>query len=106
MKNLTNRTVEKLIDSLDDKYGRGLAIIGERIRQERILPFCKKHGLTFVSGMGSYGFTDRNGKTYIHEDIEYCSAAIAAELEMLAKEIITGHRIGLYVDDVRESDLE
>lgn len=42
------------------------------IREKVVIPYCKKWGYSFDSGMGSYSFTDRTGKPfYPGEDCRY-----------------------------------
>jgi hypothetical protein len=34
------------------------------VREKVVIPYCKKWGYSFDSGMGSYSFTDKEGETF------------------------------------------
>lgn len=41
------------------------------IRTKVVVPYCKKYGYTFSSGMGSWNFSDSKGESYYLEDCHY-----------------------------------
>ena len=53
--------MKKYLDKLNDiqaKYDNDLQELGLCIRNEVIVPICKRHNYKFISGNGSYYFTE------------------------------------------------
>lgn len=84
--------------------------ICERLRDEVIIPVCRKHKLTFLSGMGTFFFS-KGKQTYSGgygiTDARWGSKLIA-ELtpifELLNTEVTHNQVLGYYVSDVSKDD--
>ena len=70
---MTPSQVEKEIDQLQSALNNGVLALSEKIRQEVIIPFCKRYRYTFISGMGSYFFKNRD-KRYVYPAHHICMA--------------------------------
>jgi hypothetical protein len=110
--------IESLCDDLHDRLNE----LGEIYRREVIAPFCEKYGLNFVSGMGSYFFSDKNLADYESTPIYWVEGVdfqvslphksklltskrfakqVKAIFEVLDLEIARNDYFGFYVGDVR-----
>lgn len=61
---------ERRLEALFETYEAGVQAIADEVRAKYLIPFCDKHDLRFVAGMGSWVFIDRAG-TYLFEATEY-----------------------------------
>ena len=52
----TTKTVERLIREEDEEHDNRIEKIVLRVREDVLIPFCKKHDVRFLSGMGSWAF--------------------------------------------------
>jgi len=93
-------------EKLQEEHRKALDDLGEDVRQRVVAPACRKHGLTFTSGMGDFFFTVReNGEdVYIHD----CEGArdagfddLCPIFDLLNQEVSRGDHLGYYVGDVR-----
>jgi len=57
---------EKRLEALYAIYEEGVQVIADEVREKYLVPFCDKHGLRFVSGMGRWFFIDKDG-THLDE---------------------------------------
>lgn len=78
--------------------------VAEEFRRNELLPVCKKHGFTFLSGNGTFSFYDeRRGKGQPVDDDD---RRIKKLVEVMNGEVL-GHNdcFGFYVGDVTLTDL-
>jgi hypothetical protein len=61
---------EKALDKLFRGYCDQVEALAMQVREQYVIPFCDKHGLRFVAGMGSWCFWDSKG-TYLFEAMEH-----------------------------------
>lgn len=93
---------EKRLDALIDDFNRKTYLLAEEYSDQVIGPFCRKHKLCFVSGMGEFSFFRKTGKKTgepimvwelqdpRHYGLRFCQTAIDEMLriyEVLHKEI-------------------
>jgi hypothetical protein len=90
------------------KFEREVSELAEKIRDQVIIPLCLKHGLTFISGNGTFFFTDVKGNDYTSDDVDAAYAgnkkihkAVSGVLHLLNEEVSHNQVLGYYVGDVR-----
>lgn len=103
------------LDAMLAAHEAALEVLAECVRAEVVVPLCRKHRLTFSSGMGVFFFRkkhDRSDRTYGHRqdlEVEYldsnvlsasAKAALGLVLDLLNKEIDYNTRLGHCVADV------
>lgn len=89
-----------------DKFQQEVQQLAEKIRTEIIVPVCQKYHLTFLSGMGTFFFTDTTGCIYSDECLPPLGSprvhnAIKPILFFLNEEVSHNQCLGYYIDDVR-----
>jgi hypothetical protein len=101
--NFMNR--RKIISVLNADNKDLMALCDKRInemasmlRREVVLPFCKKHNLTFENGNGSWNFADKNGCWYVLDN-----KAINDILNFSYN--FNGISIGCYIEPVTKQDI-
>ena len=55
----TTAAIAVELERIQAEADRATDALAERVRVEIIAPICERHGLEFISGMGSYSFADR-----------------------------------------------
>lgn len=98
---LTVHQIETSVESVLDHTREKLEEIAETWRAQTLLPFCRRHRLTFISGMG---------RTVFYRDEEpvdsYDMPALKRLEEVLNLEGIGPNDcLGYYIRDVTEEDL-
>jgi hypothetical protein len=73
----------------------------EKIRTELVIPFCRKHRFTFISGMGSWVFSDENNKTVFIEDFKKYSVMNVQLSECIPH---WSQDVGSYMSDVSRDE--
>ena len=90
------------LDILQKKFDEDVSALAEKLRQEVIIPVCKKHRLKFLSGMGRFFFY-RGEKTY-NDTHDHMSDSLREDLkpifDLLNTEVSHNQYLGYYVDDV------
>lgn len=89
--------------------------IADAYRVQVLIPFCRKHELTFVSGMGSFCFhqihipeddySSYPGQVGDVEDAERKGYKMRGIFEVLNHEIACTQYLGFLVTDITEKDL-
>lgn len=93
--------LEKEFNTLIDEHEKKLEALAEKVRQEVVIPYCKKKGYEFYSGNGTFFFSDI--KT--NENIDICWDSKNKVDKLLCMEINYNHQLGDYVCNVKECDL-
>ena len=102
---------EDRIETITQRARDELAKLGEEYREQVLIPLCRKHKLTFVSGMGSFCFwTKINGHNEWIGDHEaakqYRKTYLIPIIDLLNYEAMyLDDHFGFYVRDINESDL-
>jgi hypothetical protein len=109
---VNNASTKKDLKELVNRFNDDVNGLAECWRVDVLRPFCRKHRLTFVSGMGSYAFFgvgEKNKHVQIHDDVDaerYGMKSIIPILRMLETEVSGSDDIfGFRVSDVKESEL-
>lgn len=64
--------LESTNSELKEIISRKTTAMENLVREKVVIPYCKRWGYSFDSGMGSYSFTDKEGKPfYPGEDCRY-----------------------------------
>lgn len=65
-----SKVVAAALERAENAYWAEVDRLAEVVRQAYIIPFCNKHGVKFVSGMGGWSFHGRkaNGKAWANYD--------------------------------------
>ena len=58
------RNVQRKLDELRDEMARDVDALAEKVRAELVIPFCDKHSLKFVAGMGTWLFFTADGDQF------------------------------------------
>ena len=75
LKDVMLTCLEGTNDELREIIGRTTTAMEKLVREKVVIPYCKKYGYSFVAGMGSWGFFDKEGKPfYPGEDYRYATA--------------------------------
>ncbi len=103
--------LEDQLNSIREQHENRLYSFGFEVRQELILPFCRKYGFEFVSGNGSWCFfkDEKNyGRGYCSDDFLASKAgqAMAALFDVLSLDPDNVTSVGCYVSDVTTKDLK
>lgn len=92
----------KEFNTLISEHEKKLEEIAEKVRQEVVIPYCKKNNCEYFSGMGTFFFSDIT--TGYHTDIDCVSSNKVHKL--LCMDINYNRQLGDYVQNVREADLQ
>lgn len=98
-------------------FDEDVMILAYDIREEIILPFCRKYRLTFLAGRGEYFFVRKvGGRKECFSDVSDLDRhkpkhrilrdALIPIFELLAKEVVPNDPIGYYVASVHLKDLK
>lgn len=100
--------IETKLTKLNEEYDRRLQEIADEFREATLLPFCRRHRLTFLSGNGSWSFyrldnsPGGHGETVDEDDLR----AIAPIESKLGLEAFGGNvQLGHWVQDITKGDL-
>lgn len=67
---MDSNSVEQSLHEIDEQHYASVAEVGERLFRERVVPFCKKYGLNFYSGMGIYFFERRRDRLSLNNPMD------------------------------------
>lgn len=98
----TKQQTEKALAVLMERYDAEVQAIADHVRETRVVPACRRIGGSFDSGMGTFGFYDRNGEPIMKWDAKRFD--LLAIYETLDIEVYGQHCLGTWVSAVeRES---
>lgn len=103
---------EVLLENAETRYHDEIESIAKDLREKHLIPMCRKYGLHFVSGMGTWFFDivgeDRKGSDRSIGSIgEAREVLIGVEddlsktIEALSLPLVSRHELGLSVDEYR-----
>lgn len=102
--------LETWVRELEDaqtQFDETVAVIGDEIRTQVIIPLCRTNKLEFVSGNGDFFFITQDGKNY-GEALDAHGTRLERILkpifELLNLEVYHNNHMGFHVDDVRKKD--
>lgn len=102
--------IEQACERATEEADQLLRDAAEDYRVTFLIPFCEKHGLTFFSGMGSYGFTLPDGENVnpVYTTMERLDEFEGLRAVFEELEISLGERfeLGQWVSDVKKEDYE
>lgn len=98
---LTARAIERQVREASDRFMAEVAALARIVRQERVIPVCKRYRLDYTAGMGMFVFFDRNGHTIEKGDRKYLDGIYA----ILYTEVNYNHMLGDFIEDVLCADL-
>ena len=91
--------IETCIPVWDAQLDDMLTRIGDAIRREVIVPFCDRHRLRYVQGMGTWLFEAPSGRVIYAEDCEQWEAFQRVEALLTWEPSGMRHPIGFSVCD-------
>lgn len=109
MKKMTLQRIEAELDAISARRRADLDTLAAGFRKNVLLPFCQKHNLDFISGMGTFFFVadDEDGdEVTVNDSIsakgfgDHLSHLLPV-LEAMEIEIDRGDYFGYYVGDVK-----
>jgi hypothetical protein len=101
---MTKKEIRDRIDDATNLYFKTLEEIGESVRVEKILPYCKKKRWEFMSGNGTFAFfpiTDAHYRGAIADD-----KIDKRILDLLYLDVDRECFLGNFVGDVLEGELK
>lgn len=97
----TEESVENTLKYWEGHYGNRIQEIADSIFQGEVIPFCKKHRLNFLSGMGTWCFAALNDKIINIE--RYPSKSFQRMTKLLTRNVeLYGYEIGTMMNDYVE----
>jgi hypothetical protein len=96
--------VEKIRDEALDKVTE----LAAQYRSEVLLPFCREHGLTFVTGNGTFIFFKGDQAVYTQLSLEDPELRLSEEMiEVLNTDAMTDNDcLAWHIEDITEEDLK
>ncbi len=95
------KRTEKRLEDLQEVFTKQVEAVADEFRERHLIPFCRRHRLTFLSGNGSWGFYRiSNGDVVPDWELK----AVGDINQGLYLECM-GQPLGWYVQDVSEEDL-
>lgn len=99
----------KELNDTQEAFWQNISDLGAKIREQVIIPVCKRNKLEFTSGMGRFFFTTQNGQNYGESwELEgnRLQTALKPVFALLNQEITHNQYLGFFVSDVRKADYE
>lgn len=98
---MTRDFVEKRVEAALEEAREKIQRLADEFRERRLLPFCRRHRLTFIAGMGSTVFY-RDGRPVYSTDLR----VLAPMEEVLDIEAVGRNDVfGFYIADVTDEDI-
>lgn len=97
--------LQSKLEKMQAKIDSEAEALGDQYLRENIKPFCDKHGLEFLSGMGMNVFYLNDKPIYSYD----CPAKLRTKLKRFETElgiIIAGRDFGQYLGDYTPKDKE
>lgn len=99
---ITHNSIEKAMESILEDARTKIQDLADEFRTQRLIPFCKRHRLTYLAG---------NGMTCFYRDDKSIHSWDLKALEPIEKILdieAVGYNdcLGFYVDDVTEEDIK
>lgn len=114
---MANKKWVSKIETITDRARDELEKLAEEYRQQVLIPLCRKHKYTFISGMGTFFFVVKfdgkeetvgidNVNYYVAGDNDYLiKKQLAPIIDTLNYEAMSRDDcLGFYVKDIKESD--
>ena len=87
---MTPEQVKAALEEAEKAYWKAVDAICEKVIEENVKPFCKKHKVAFSSGMGQWGFYGREAKG--RSWMEYDDEGLPQDL----REILNSAHVGRF----------
>jgi len=95
-------TIKEEFEAIMEAHEERLAALGKRVREEVVIPACKKYGLSFFSGGGwPWFFSGPNGHISLIEEALEEGFPMHEEFKVLRLEVDKYTDIGDYVETYR-----
>lgn len=102
MAKLTYASIEHEIGEAFSWAQQQIQELADAYRAEKLLPFCRKHQLTYLAGMGRTVFTNKHGDTVTSTELK----ALKPIEDILNIDAIGRNDVfGYYIFDITEDDL-
>ena len=103
--------IERKLEALENEFAQKVEELAETVRITKVLPLCKKYGLVFLSGNGTFAFFSEAGKSdepigNAFEAKRLRRSYMVPVLEILEIEVQERFQLGMWVRDVTRADLE
>lgn len=99
--------LEKQINALEEEFNARAQAIADGFRERSLIPFCRRHRLTFLSGNGSWGFyrIARNQREGHGDPVHDWELKAIEPMEQTLSSDILGQPLGWFMQDVNIRDL-
>ena len=104
------------LQDIQNETRRRIDALADRIREDVVIPLCRRHKLNFVAGNGTFYFFDP--KLDVHHSVKPRAMMsepdvalqarlpdVAEAFKILDLEVSHGDYLGFYIGDVRNEDL-
>ena len=105
-------TIAHRLEALQEQFARDVTTLADEVRASHVEPLCRKYGVEFLSGNGTYGFyfgmgvgdLSIGGMDYeIAQAPKRMQRALREAFELLDLEVGRDDYLGYYVADVRKT---
>lgn len=93
------KKIEKRIEKATKAFEEQLSKIAEEVREQLVIPICRKRGLIFLSGNADFFFCDEHVH-YADSLNSEAPADVRRALKVLETEITHANYLGFYVESV------
>lgn len=106
MKKLTAEFIEKSIELIMKQAEDNINQLASQFRKNVLIPFCKKHGVTFAAGNGVFVFY-KNGKGLYNDEFDN-GFKIDPEIINILNITTTGNvsDFSHYIEDITSEDIK
>jgi hypothetical protein len=107
-KKLTPGAVALRLAEIESARRAALETLADEVRKQHVVPACKKAGLNYIAGNGTFCFFDATKPDYMGTSIGTIDDAVLEEktylcpvIDMLNLEVGRNDVLGFYVSDVK-----
>lgn len=101
---MTPKSIEKKIEKIYGARNRELEKLAAEVRQKFVIPACRRYGLTFAAGMGSYTFYDADGSVDRRDASERGFALALKAYDVMDVDVDSAGNLGVWISDVTADD--
>lgn len=104
MKKLTKKEIERRIEEINDARADALQALADEVREQLIVPICKKTGFNYMAGNGETMFSKGEIRLGSVDDciLDRHRKMIPA-LDLVCIEVGRDDYLGYYMSDVKET---
>lgn len=97
---MTPKKAARRLEWIHEVFTEKVGALARDVREQKVIPVCRKYKLNFRSGNGTYFFYAEDGKSYPAWDPTPMDKVLAPLFEFLDLEVDYTHTLGDFVRDV------